>query len=81
VCVPAASPLTFCVPLVAALASDGPETDTEVALAVLHVIVVENGAVPVEGLAAIVPETDAGDVTVTVAVSVVGPPGPCAVIA
>lgn len=80
VCVPAERPLTFWVPLVAVLVSDGPLTNTDVALAVLHAIVVTSGAVPVEGLAAIEPATDAGEVMTTVTVCVAGPPGPCAVI-
>ena len=80
VCVPAASPLTFWVPLGAVLASDGPETETAVALAVLHEIVGARGSVPLAGLAAIEPEADAAAETMTVAVCVTGPLGPCAVI-
>jgi len=70
------SPLTFWLPLAAALERPGPATDTAVALAVLQEIVVEAGAVPVVGLALIEPVTDDAAVTVTVAVCVAGPFGP-----
>jgi hypothetical protein len=80
VCVPAARPVTFCVPLAAVLASPGPLTKTDDALAVLHEIVVAPGAVAVVGLAEMAPDTAAGaEFTVNVAVRVIGPPGPCAV--
>ena len=80
VCVPAANPVTVCVPAVAVLLRPGPVTVTEEALLVLHVRVVEPGARPVVGLAEIAPATAAASVTVTVAVCVAGPFGPCAVI-
>ena len=77
--VPAASPLTVCVPLNAALANPGPLTKADVAFAVLHVSVVDPGAVAVVGLAASEPDTVAAALTVKVAVCVIGPPAPCAV--
>ena len=79
-CEPAARPATVWLLDVAALLRPGPETATEVALLVLHEIVVVAGAVPVVGLAAIEPATAATDVTVKVAVYVAGPFGPCAVM-
>ena len=65
--VPAASPVTFWLPLANALESPGPVTETEVAFTVLHEIVVVAGSVPVEGLALIEPVTVAAALTVTVA--------------
>ena len=64
----------------AVLLRPGPETETEVALVVLHAMAVEAGSVPVAGLAVIEPETETADVTVNVAVCVAGPLGPCAVM-
>lgn len=57
-----------------------PVIETEVALALDHVIVVEPGATTVVGVAAIEALTEAGFVTVTVALCVTGPPLPCAII-
>ena len=73
---PAGSPVTIWVPSLAALVSPGPLTATEDALLVVQEIVLEAGSVPVDGLAEIEAETDGTDVTVTVTVSVAGPPGP-----
>lgn len=58
----------------------GPDTATEVALAVVHATVVEAGDVPVVGLTDIEPATVADDATATVTVWVAGPFGPCAVM-
>ena len=78
--VPAVSPVTFCVPLAAVVATPGPLTKTEVALAVLHVSEDAPGAVAVVGEALIEPDTVGnGAPTVNVAVRVIGPPGPWAV--
>ena len=76
---PAARPLTAWLPLAAELLTPVPETETEVALLVLHEIVVAPGAVPLAGLAEMEPETLAAEDTVKVAGMVMGPPGPCAV--
>ena len=73
---PAARPLTYWLPLAAELLTPVPETETEVALLVLHETVVAPGAVALAGLAAMEPLTFA---TVKVAVFVTGPPAPCAV--
>ena len=78
--VPAARLATVWVPLVAELARPGPLTETDVAFDVPQEIVEEPGAVVVVGLALIDPETEAGALTVNVAVCVTGPPEPCAVI-
>jgi hypothetical protein len=67
-------------PLTAVLLSPLPVTATEVALALDHAIVVEPGATAVVGDALIDALTEAGFVTVTVALWVTGPPFPCAVI-
>ena len=77
---PAGRPVMFWLPAAELVASPGPLTETEVAFAVVQVIVVEPGAVVVVGLAAIEPETlGTAALTVNVAVRVIGPPGPCAV--
>lgn len=76
VCVPVGRLLTVWLPVVAELARLGPDTATEVALAVVHDTVVDAGDVPVVGLTEIEPVTVAGDVTVTVTVWVAGPFGP-----
>ena len=77
---PAGRPVTFWVPAAAVAARPGPLTETEVAFAVVQVIVVEPGAVVVVGLAEIEPETfGTTALTVNVVVHVTGPPGPCAV--
>ncbi len=77
---PAGRPVTFWVPAAAVVERLGPLTETEVAFAVVQVMVVEPGAVVVVGLAAIEPETfGTAALTVNVAVRVIGPPGPCAV--
>lgn len=62
---PAASPLTVCVPLLAWLVvNDGPVTVTDVALLLDHVIDAEPGAEVLIGDAEIVADTDGGcDVT------------------
>jgi hypothetical protein len=62
------------------LARLGPDTATEVALALVHDTVVDAGDVPVVGLTDIEPVTVAGDATATVTVWVAGPFGPCAVM-
>ena len=80
VCVPAVRPVRFWLPVVAVLLRPGPETETEVALVVLHAMAVEAGSVPVAGLAVIEPETETAEVTVNVAVCVAGPLVPCAVM-
>jgi hypothetical protein len=72
--------VTFWLPLIAVLLRPVPVTLTEVALDVFQVIVVLPGAVVLVGLAEIEPATDASALTVTVAVCVAGPFGPCAVI-
>ena len=56
-----------------------PETVTEVAFALDHVMVVTPGAVVATGDAVIDAVTEAGAATVTVAVCVIGPPLPWAV--
>ena len=76
---PAAKPVTAWLPLAAELLMPLPTTETDVALLVLHEIVVAPGAVPLAGLAEMEPETLAAEDTVKVAVWVMGPPGPCAV--
>lgn len=78
-CVPAESPVTVWAPLGAELLSPGPLTETDDALFVVQLIVLEAGSVPVVGLAVIAPVTVGAEVTVMVTVSVAGPPGPCAV--
>ena len=80
VCVPAARPLTVWLPVAVELARLGPDTATEVALAVVHDTVVDAGDVPVVGLTEIAPVTVAGDATTTVTACVAGPFGPWAVI-
>ena len=80
VCVPAARPLTVWLPVAVELVRLGPDTATEVALAVVHATVVEAGDVPAVGLAEIAPVTVAGDATTTVTACVAGPFGPWAVI-
>ncbi len=62
-------PVTFALPFAAALVvMFGPETETDDAFELLHVIVVEPGAVVLVGLALIEAETDGGaDVTSAVA--------------
>jgi hypothetical protein len=74
--VPAARPLTVWLPLADSLLSPGPETDTEVALALDHEIVAAPGAVVLVGLALIDALTDATAFTVNVADWVAGPLGP-----
>ena len=70
---PAERPLTLWLPLAAVLLSPVPVTDTAVAFAHDHVIIAEPGDVQVVGLALIDAVTDAGALTVNVAVCVVGP--------
>ena len=53
-----------------------PEAATAVAFDVLHEMVVEAGAVPLDGLALIAPDTDAEALTTTVVVCVAGPFAP-----
>jgi hypothetical protein len=78
--VPAASPLTFWLPLAAVLLTPMPLTLTADALDVLQEIVEEPGALALFGVALIEPETCAPPAeTVTVAIWVTGPPAPCAV--
>lgn len=64
--VPTARPLTDCEPLADVLLRLGPVTATDVALALDHVIIVESGAVVLEGDALIDAATLAGAATVTV---------------
>jgi hypothetical protein len=68
--VPAESPFTNWLPLVAELLTELPLTATEVALAVLHETVVEPGAVALVGLAVMEPDTGGGAVTFTVMLAV-----------
>ena len=63
---PAERPFTIWLPLVAELLTPLPLTETEVALDVLHEIVVEPGAVALVGLAVMEPDTGGGAVTLTV---------------
>ena len=78
--VPAASPLTVWLPLLAELTSPLPPTETDVALLVVHEMVVVPGALAVAGVAVMEPSTfGAGALTVTVALLEIGPPLPCAV--
>jgi hypothetical protein len=71
--------VTYWLPLAAELLTPLPETETDVALLVLQLTVVAPGAVALEGLTEMEPETLAAEETVKVAVCVTGPPGPCAV--
>jgi len=68
------------VPLVAVLLTPLPETDTAVALALDHEIVLEPGAEVEVGDALIDALTEAAAVIVTVADCVTGPPLPWAMI-
>lgn len=72
--------MTVWVPLVAVLLTPLPETDTAVALALDHEIVLEPGAEVEVGDALIDALTEAAAVIVTVADCVTGPPLPWAVI-
>jgi hypothetical protein len=74
-----ARPLTYWLPLPAELLTPLPETETDVALLVLHETVVAPGSVALAGLTEIEPSTLAAEFTVKVAVWVVEPPGPLAV--
>jgi len=72
--------VTVWVPLVAVLLTPLPETDTAVALALDHEIVLEPGAEVEVGDALIDALTEAAAVIVTVADCVTGPPLPWAMI-
>jgi len=70
----------FWLPLGAVLFSPVPVTVADVAFELLHVMVQVPGAVHVVGLALMEAATDATVLTVNVAVCVVGPPDPWAII-